>query len=210
RVRRVSPTGVITTVAGTGVHGTSGDGGPATTAQLNVPFGVAATPDGGFLIGDGSANLVRWVSPTGVITTVAGTGTPAVLANGDGGPATAANLTRPFGVAATPAGGFVFAEAGNSRVRFVDAAFATAVSPATVPAAPAIGSATFGNASATVRWTAPATDGGTAITGYLVRALDSAGAQVGALHPAAATATSLVATGLANGSSYQFQVAATN
>jgi hypothetical protein len=123
RVRRVSPTGIITTVAGTGVHGTTGDGGAATAAQINVPFGVAVTPDGGFLIGDMFANRVRRVSPTGVITTVAGTGTPAVFANGDGGPATAANLTYPFGVASTPSGGFVFAEEGNSRVRFVDSAF---------------------------------------------------------------------------------------
>jgi hypothetical protein len=61
-----------------------------------------------------------------------------------------------------------------------------------------------------VRWTAPSTDGGSAITGYLVRALDKTGAQVGALRPAGATATSLVVTGLTNGASYQFQVAATN
>src|SRR5215470_128996 len=170
RVRRVSPTGVITTVAGTGVHGTSGDAGPATAAQLNVPFGVAATPDGGFLIGDGSANRVRWVSPTGVITTVAGTGTPAVFTNGDGGPATAANLTMPFAVATTRGGGFVFAEEGNSAVRLVDAGFATAAPPpppATVAGAPTIGSPTFGNASATVRWTTPSTDGGSAINGYV-------------------------------------------
>ena len=86
----------------------------------------------------------------------------------------------------------------------------TTVPPPTVPAAPTIGPATFGNASATVQWTAPAADGGAAITGYLVRVVDSAGAQVGALRPAAATATSLVVTGLANGSTYRFQVAATN
>jgi hypothetical protein len=147
-----------------------------------------------------------------VITTVAGTGTPAVFTNGDGGPATAANLTMPFGVAATPNGGFVFAEEGNAAIRFVDAGFVTAVPPSatTVPGAPTIGSAAFGNASATVRWTAPATNGGSAITGYLVRVLNSAGAQVGALRPAGATATSLVVTGLTNGSSYRFQVAATS
>jgi hypothetical protein len=208
RIRRVSPNGIITTVAGTGVQGSSGDGGAATAAQLDYPTGLATTPDGGFLIADWFGNRVRWVSPSGVITTVAGTGTPAVFTNGDGGPATAANLTRPFGVAATPADGFVFAEAGNSRVRFVDA-FST-ITPATAPAAPTIGSATFGNASATVRWTAPPNDGGSTITGYLVRVLDGAGAQVGALHQADATATSLVVTGLTNGSSYQFQVAATN
>ena len=82
--------------------------------------------------------------------------------------------------------------------------------PPAVPAAPGIGAASFGNASATVRWTPPATDGGSPITGYLVRAVDTAGNQVGALRPAAATATSLTVTGLANGSAYRFQVAAAN
>src|SRR4029453_10494497 len=180
--------------------------------QLNYPAGLATTPDGGFLIADWFGNRVRWVSPTGVITTVAGTGTSSVFTNGDGGPATAANLTMPYAVATTPTGGFLIAESGNAPTRLVDAGFATAVPPAatTVPAAPTIGSATFGNASATVRWTAPSNDGGSAITGYLVRVVDSAGVQVGALRPAAATATSLVVSGLTNGSSYQFQVAATN
>jgi glucose/arabinose dehydrogenase len=212
RVRRVSPTGIITTVAGTGVQGSSGDGGAATAAQLNVPTGVATTPDGGFLIADEFAHRVRRVSPTGAITTVAGTGTPSVFTNGDGGPATAANLTMPFAVASTRSGGFVFAEEGNAAIRFVDSAFATTTPPSatTVPSAPTIGSATFGNASATVRWTAPSNDGGSAITGYLVRLLDSTETQVGALRPAGAMATSLLVTGLTNGSSYRFQVAATN
>jgi hypothetical protein len=211
RVRRVSPTGIITTIAGTGVQGSSGDGGAATAAQLNVPMGVAVTADGGVLIADEFGNRVRWVSPTGVITTVAGTGTFAIFTNGDGGPATAANISMPFGVAATPNGGFVFSEMGNDAIRFVDAGFATAVPPpATVPGAPVIGTATFGNASATARWTAPSTNGGSAITGYLVRVVDAAGAQVGALRPAAATATSLLVTGLTNGSGYRFQVAAQN
>jgi len=61
-----------------------------------------------------------------------------------------------------------------------------------------------------VRWTAPSANGGSAITGYLVRVVDTAGNQVGALRPAAPTATSLAITGLTNGSSYQFQVAAAN
>src|SRR5262249_15265010 len=84
------------------------------------------------------------------------------------------------------------------------------VPPPTAPGAPAIGAASFGNASATVQWTPPADNGGSAIPGYLVRVVDTAGNQVGALRPAAATATSLTATGLANGSSYRFQVAAAN
>jgi len=84
------------------------------------------------------------------------------------------------------------------------------VPPPTVPGAPAIGVASFGNASATVRWIAPADNGGSAITGYLVRVVDSTGTQVGALRPATGSATSLAVTGLANGCSYQFQVAAVN
>jgi hypothetical protein len=205
RVRRVSPTGIITTVAGTGVQGSSGDGGAATAAQLNVPTGVAETADGGVLIADMFGQRVRRVSPAGVITTAAGTGMPGF--SGDGGAAIAAQLANPFAVAPTANGGFLIADSGNARVRFVDG---TAVTPATIPGAPAIGSATFGNASATVRWTAPPNNGGSAITGYLVRVVDSAGAQVGALRPAAATATSLLVTGLTNGSSYRFQVAANN
>src|SRR6516225_7280677 len=102
RIRRVSSTGIITTVAGTGVQGSSGDGGAATAAQLNDPDGIATTPDGGFLIADFFGNRVRWVSPTGVITTVAGTGAASVFRDGDGGPATAANIDMPFGVAVTP------------------------------------------------------------------------------------------------------------
>jgi serine/threonine-protein kinase len=89
RVRRVSPTGIITTVAGP-VRGDLGDGGPATAAQIYDPQGVAAMPDGGFLIADGDY-VVRRVSPTGIISTVAGTGV--LGSSGDGGPATAAQLT---------------------------------------------------------------------------------------------------------------------
>jgi hypothetical protein len=214
RVRRVSAAGVISTIAGTGVKGTSGDGGPATSAQFILPGGVAGTPDGGVLISDYLANRIRRVSPSGVITTVAGTGSQAIFVagEGDGGPATAADISRPFQVAATPSGDFVFAEQGNSDIRFVDADLAGTGAPpaATVPAAPTIGSATFGNASARVQWSAPSTDGGSAITGYLVRVVDRTGAQVGALRPAGASATSLTVTGLTNGADYRFQVAATN
>ena len=75
-VRKVSADGVITRVAGTtGTSGSAGDGGPATDAQLNGPFGVAATADGGFLIADSGNNMVRKVSADGVITRVAGMGT---------------------------------------------------------------------------------------------------------------------------------------
>ncbi len=119
RVRRVSPAGTISTVAGTGTAGSAGDGGAAASAQLNTPFGVAASADGGFLIADTDNQRVRRVSPAGTISTVAGTGTAGSA--GDGGAATSAQLANPFGVAASADGGFLIADTGNNRVRRVDA-----------------------------------------------------------------------------------------
>jgi hypothetical protein len=120
RVRRVSPAGTITTVAGVGTAGFSGDGGSATDAQLNQPQGVAVTADGGFLIADSSNQRVRRVSPGGTITTVAGTG--ALGFSGDGGPATAADIGNPQGVAVTADGSFLIADSDNQRVRHVSPA----------------------------------------------------------------------------------------
>src|SRR5438309_1190085 len=105
----VPPAGAATnnifTVAGTlTAAGATGDGGPATAAKLNNPFGVAATAGGGFLIADDSNHAIRRVSPAGRITTVAGALTVSG-STGDGGPATAAKLNGPFGVAATADGG---------------------------------------------------------------------------------------------------------
>ena len=88
-------------------------------------------------------------------------------------------------------------------------ALSTAVTPATVPGAPTIGTATPGNTTATVNWTAPA-NGGSPITGYSVEVQTAAGVVVGALRPALAGATSLVVTSLTNGTSYRFHVRATN
>jgi DNA-binding beta-propeller fold protein YncE len=120
RVRRVSPAGTITTVAGTGTVGFSGDGGAATAAELDDPIGVAATTDGGFLIADEGNSRVRRVSPAGTITTIAGTGTAGF--SGDGSPATAARLNSPNGVAASADGGFLIADTSNARVRRVSPA----------------------------------------------------------------------------------------
>ena len=120
RIRRVSLGGTITTVAGTGTAGFSGDGGPATQAALNGPAGIAVTPGGDFLIGDRLNHRVRRVSPDGTITTIAGTGTAAD--GGDGGPATQASLNTPFGLAVSGEGDYLIADALNHRVRFVDAA----------------------------------------------------------------------------------------
>jgi hypothetical protein len=119
RVRRVSPGGTITTVAGTGSAGGAGDGGPAVSAQLNVPVDVATLPDGGFLVTEYEGQRVRRVSPSGVITRVAGTGSAGF--SGDGGPATAASLNKPVGVSTTSDGGFLIGDSLNGRVRKVSA-----------------------------------------------------------------------------------------
>jgi hypothetical protein len=117
RIRKIDASGIIRTVAGTGSAGYSGDGGQATNAQINNPRGVVALPDGGFMFPDTNNHRVRRVSPTGIITTVAGTGTQGF--SGDGGPATSANLSVPFGVAPTADGGFLVDDVGNQRVRKV-------------------------------------------------------------------------------------------
>ena len=131
RVRRVSASGTITTVAGTGVQGFSGDGGPATSATLNTPFGVSPTADGGYLIDDVGNQRVRRVWPDGTITTVAGTGNAGF--NGDGIPATSADLYNPHTVWATSNGGFLIADCSNDRVRAVapDGTISTAVGTGT-------------------------------------------------------------------------------
>jgi hypothetical protein len=119
RVRRVSSSGTITTVAGTGTQGFSGDGGQATLAQLSIPFAVSPTADGGFLIADIGNQRIRKVSAAGVIATVAGNGVAGF--GGDGGPATGASLRDPHAVLALADGGFLIADTSNERVRRVTA-----------------------------------------------------------------------------------------
>lgn len=103
RVRKVSPTGIITTVAGDGRYAFSGDGGPAAGAQLNGPAGVVADGAGSLFIADSGNNRVRKVSSDGIIATVAGNGSYGGF-SGDGGPATGAELSRPLGIAVDGAG----------------------------------------------------------------------------------------------------------
>ena len=117
RIRKVSPAGVITTVAGAGENGRPPDRGPAVNAQLDGPTGVAAMPDGGFLITESSAHRVLRVAPDGMISTIVGDGTAG--GSGDGGPAAAARLTGPVGVATLPDGGFLVSEYEGHRVRRV-------------------------------------------------------------------------------------------
>ena len=116
-VRKVSAGGTITRVAGTGTAGDTGDDAPATDAELTSPAGVAVTPDGGFLIADPGAHVVRRVSANGTITRVAGNGTAGD--SGDDGPATDAQLNGPIGIAVTVDGGFLVADASTNVVRKV-------------------------------------------------------------------------------------------
>ncbi len=117
RVRKVSTSGTITTLAGTGTAGFSGDGGPAASAQLNLPYGVAVDYAGYVYIADLGNNRVRRVAPDGTITTVAGTGDAGY--SGDGGPAVAARLHTPRNVAVDGSGVLYIAEFEGHRVRRV-------------------------------------------------------------------------------------------
>jgi sugar lactone lactonase YvrE len=114
RIRKISPDGIINTVAGSGTPGFSGDGGPATSARLSSVPGLAVDNAGNLWIAD-SAHRVRQVTPAGTITTVAGTG--ACGFSGDGSRAGAAQLCSPEGIAADSAGNVFIADSGNGRVR---------------------------------------------------------------------------------------------
>jgi PKD repeat protein len=116
RVREVGSDGVIRTIAGTGDAGFSGDGGPATKAQLNLPTAVAVDTRGNVYVTDHDNQRVRRVS-SGTITTIAGTGTAGF--SGDGGPASAAQLAGPDAVAVDADGDLYIADTDNNRVRKV-------------------------------------------------------------------------------------------
>ena len=120
RIRKVDGAGILTTVAGTGARGFSGDGGPATDAALNSTNGVAVDGAGNLFIADSGNNRIRKVDGAGIITTVAGGGGRGF--SGDGGPATAAALRFPLGVAVDGAGNLFIADSSNNRIRKVDGA----------------------------------------------------------------------------------------
>ena len=120
RIRKVDPKGIITTVAGSGIRGWAGDGGPATAAQLNVPTDVAVSPDGSLVIADWKNNRIRKVTPDGVMHTVAGTGAACPVSTdpcGDGGPATEAMFDEPSRVAVGADCSIYVADRYNHRVR---------------------------------------------------------------------------------------------
>ncbi len=121
RIRKVNLSGIISTVAGNGTDGFSGDGGPATQAQLGSPSGVAVDGAGNIYIADTQNLRIRKVNTSGIITTIAGNGTAGF--SGDLGPATSASLSYPQGVYADNSGNVYIADTGNNRIRMVSPSF---------------------------------------------------------------------------------------
>jgi sugar lactone lactonase YvrE len=125
RVLRLEPDGTLTAIAGNGERAYSGDSGPAIEASLNRPSDVAIGPDGSLYVADTGNDLVRRIDPAGVMTTVAGMLHESTIRpryGGDGGPATAALLNSPAGLAPAPDGSLYIADTRNYAVRKVDPA----------------------------------------------------------------------------------------
>jgi sugar lactone lactonase YvrE len=116
-VMKVDGTGTVTRIAGTGRYGHSDDGGPAASAPLSWPAGLAIDGSGNLFIAENAAQRIRKVSPQGIITTVAGTGVAGY--SGDGGPAINAQVNWPTGLALDSAGNLFIADAANHAVRKV-------------------------------------------------------------------------------------------
>lgn len=120
-VRKITPAGVITTFAGNGEYGYSGDGSLATNAELASPSGLAVAANGTIYIADRDNERIRAVTPNGIINTVAGSGAPLAGGfSGDGGPATNAQLNAPQGVTVDGNGNLYIADTSNWRIRKVD------------------------------------------------------------------------------------------
>ena len=122
-VREVTPNGTISTIAGNGISGYSGDGGPATQAELDAPMSVRVGPDGSLYIAEYTNCVIRKVNPSGIISTVVGTGHCGF--SGDGGPATQAQLWGPDDLSLDKAGDIYISDLINFRIREVVAATGT-------------------------------------------------------------------------------------
>ncbi|MBX3025724.1 hypothetical protein KF840_12525 [bacterium] len=122
-IRRIDARGVISTIAGTGQRGYSGDGGPATAARLDTPYDIQFAPNGDLYLADTGNNVIRRIDTAGVISTVAGNGEPTFA--GDGGPAATCSLRRPSALFLDPEGSLWIADTSNHRIRrisrFLDA-----------------------------------------------------------------------------------------
>ena len=117
-IRKIDTSGIITTVAGNGIAGYAGDGGPAISAQLSFPVSVAIDNAGNIYIGDINNYRVRKINTAGIITTIAGTGLNSF--SGDGGIGTAASITDATSIYADQFGNIYFSDAANHRIRKID------------------------------------------------------------------------------------------
>ncbi|MBA3663048.1 MAG: T9SS type A sorting domain-containing protein [Bacteroidetes bacterium] len=156
RIRKVNAGGVISTLAGTGVAGYSGDGAAATLAQLNYPFGVAEDAAGNVYISDKYNHCIRKVNTGGIISTFAGTGVAGY--SGDGAAATLAQLNYPFGVAEDAAGNVYIADLSNNSIRKVSCSGPTVTATSSNTLLCPTQSATLtGSGAATYTWSTGAT-----------------------------------------------------
>lgn len=117
-IRKINTSGIISTVAGNGTAGYTGDGSAATSAELNSPLGIAVDGTGNLYIVDYGNNVVRKVNTSGIISTIAGNGAPGY--SGDGGAATSAQLYYPQGIALDGSGNIYIADVGNYVIRKVN------------------------------------------------------------------------------------------
>jgi len=120
RIHEVNTAGIMSAIAGNGIAGYTGDGGPATAAELQYPAGIARDASGDIYIADENNSAIRKVNTAGIISTIAGNGTPGY--SGDGTAATTAQLSYPQGVVADAAGNLYIADASNYRIRKVNTA----------------------------------------------------------------------------------------
>ncbi|MCW3123084.1 MAG: serine/threonine protein kinase, partial [Flavipsychrobacter sp.] len=119
-IRKVTPAGIISTICGTGFSGSSGDGGPAIAAELSFPAGIGGDRKGNLYISDNGNSTIRKIDAAGIITTIAGTLFTSGF-SGDGGPAVAALIDNPIGIAADTFDRVYFADANNQRIRMINA-----------------------------------------------------------------------------------------
>ena len=118
RIRKVTTDGIISTIAGTGEDGYSGDGGAATSAQIKFPYQMKTDAQGNLFFTEATNHLVRKISTDGTISTVAGTGTTGF--SGDNGAATSAQLATPWGMTLDDEGNIYISDSYNHRIRKVD------------------------------------------------------------------------------------------
>ena len=197
-IRKISG-GVIATVAGIGTSGFGGDNGPATSAQLNNPYGLAVDSAGNLYVADTGDQRIRKVSSSGAISTVAGTGSPGF--SGDNGPATSAQLDNPYGLAVDSGGRVYAADFDNNRVRVLTPVIPCtySLSPTAAQAAISGGNLTVGvRTAASCSWAIAGLPGWIAVAG----ASSGLGSASVTLMVAPNTGASLSATILIGGASF--------